>query len=181
MRFKVVFRYFLATLIFLISVVLIWTTLVKTYEVFTATQVQPKTTHLESTLDKEFRLVSNNQKPDQKIFITIPNQGYIFTISCEHYMTSLCTDLDNQHYFRQIKTLDLIHYRNHHYVQNISYQNTQSLENKSFHFNQKQIFEFYIADIEKLKYQLILLWFFSLFAIYVSTRILRNFPTFLNK
>ncbi|WP_111859878.1 hypothetical protein [Acinetobacter sp. CFCC 10889] len=181
MRFKIIFRYFFATLIFIVSALLIWTTVVKTYEAFTAHQVQAQFTHLASTTNKEFRLVSNNQKPDQKIFITIPNQGYIFTISCEHYMNSLCTDADNQHYFRQIKAIDLIHYRSHHYIQNISYQNTQSLENKHFHFDQQQITAFYAKDIESLKFQLILLWFFSLFAIYVCIRILRDFQTFLNK
>ncbi|MDM1756066.1 hypothetical protein HX127_00515 [Acinetobacter sp. 256-1] len=181
MRFKIIFRYFYAALIGIVSTLLIWTTLVKTYEAFTAHQVTPQYTHLASTPLKELRLVSNNQKPDEKIFITLPNQGYIFTISCEHYMNSLCTNADNQHYLRQIKTLDLVHYGKYHYIQNIKYQNTQNLETKSFHFDNQQIHQFYTTDIESLKFQLILLWFFSLFALYVCIRIVRDFQTFLNK
>lgn len=182
MRSKIVFRYFFATLIFLVSAILMWTTLVKSYEAWTAPKVQPQLTHLESTLNnKEFRLVSNNQKPDQKIFITVPNQGYIFTVSCEHYLNTLCKDQDNQHYFRLIKSLDLVHYQSHHYIQKIRYQNTQTLQNAEFAFTSQQINMFYAHDIKNMRYQLILLWFFSLFALYVSMRILRNFQAFLNK
>lgn len=181
MPLKIAFRYFFAFIIFLISLILIWTTSVKTAEVFTAHQVQPQSSQLKSTTAQEFRLVSNNQKPDQKVFITIPNQGYIVAVSCLHYMTSLCTDPNNQHQFRKINSIQIINYNAHQYIQNIDFTNTQTLQNETFHFTESEIAKFYAADIEKLKFQLIPLFFFSLFAMYVSIRILRNFKTFLNK
>lgn len=181
MPLKIVFRYFFAFVIFLVSLILIWTTSVKTVEVFNAPHVKATSTQLSSTSAQEFCLIGNNQKPDQKLFITIPNQGYVATISCIHYMDSLCTDQDNQHQFRKINSIKIINYKSNQYIQHIDFTNTQTLQKKSFDFTEQQIADFYTADTEKLKFQLIPLFFFSLFAIYVSVRILRNFKTFLNK
>ena len=181
MNVKITFRYIYAAIIFIISFMLLWTCIVKTQEFLQAQQVQPKKFSLSSNQTTEYRLLSNNQKPDQLLYVLIPNQGFIAKINCEHYLATLCTDQNNQTQFRRIDQIDLLAFKQHVYIQNIRYTNTQDLKPQSFQFTNPQIQAFYQVDIQQLKYQLFTLALFSLFALYVCFRMIRNFKSFLNK
>ena len=85
---KTVFRLCFATSIFLITLALVWTCIVKTLEIKNATQAlaQAQQFELKSTTAKPLVLVTNNQKPDESVFILVANQGFIAKMSCEHYV-----------------------------------------------------------------------------------------------
>lgn len=181
MNIKTSFRYIYATIIFIITIMLVWTCIVKTQDYFQAQHVQAKPFSLSSNEKTEYRLLSDNQKTKKLLYVIIPNQGFIAKINCEHYLTTLCTDQDNQTQFRKINQVDLLAFKQHVYIQNINYTHTQNTQRKSFNFTSEEIQSFYQADIETLKYQLFTLVLFSFFALYVCFRILRNFRSFLQK
>lgn len=181
MTLKMLFRCFYAFVLILITAMLIWTCVIKTLELTHIKNTADNVTTFASNTQTEYRLLSNNKKPDQKILITIPNQGYIAEINCEHYLNTLCTDADNQHPFRKINKITLQNYGNKSYIQDISYTNTQDMQQKSFQFKQVDIQSFRALDKTTLIHQIISLCLFALFAIYVCFRILKDFRRFLNK
>lgn len=181
MNVKTTFRYLYAVIILIITLMLVWTCIVKTQDYFQAKNIQAKAFSLSSNQQTEYRLLSDNQKTQKRLYVIIPNQGFIAKINCEHYLSTLCTDQDNQNQFRKINQIDLLAFKQHVYIQNIQYINTQNAQSKSFQFSQQQIQDFYQSDLETLKYQLFTLMLFSVFALYVCFRILRNFKSFLQK
>ncbi|OTG81041.1 hypothetical protein [Acinetobacter sp. ANC 4648] len=181
MNIKTVFRSFYAAIIFIITLILIWTSIVKAQEVLQANHVQPRSFSLQSNEKIEYRLSSQRSKSDQNIYVHIPNQGYIVKISCAHYLQDICTDVDNQNQSRKILNLDLVAYKHNVYIKNLKYINTETMQQKAIQYTEQQIRDFYNTDIQNLKYQLFSMVLFSLFALYVSFRVLRNFKSFLAK
>lgn len=180
---KTIFRLCLAACIFLITLALLWTCVVKTLEIRNATQemAQAKTFELRSTAEKPLVLVSNNQKPDEALFILVANQGFISKINCEHYAQELCTDADNQSHRRQIDHLLLKQIGAQHYIQRIQFHDSQTQKVSNFDYSDAELQAFFEQDVQQLKYTVFGIAIFALIALYVSFRILRNFKQFLHK
>lgn len=181
MNIKIIFRSGLAIVIVLISLMLLWTCVVKIKEILDAPSAQATTFQLKSDAQQQYRLVSHRDRPDQKIFITLPNQTSVMTIPCTHYLNNICTIQDDQQFFRVIQQIELQNFKNHIYIKNVSFTHSQTLNTRSIQYTDQQIHDFYLADIENLKYQVFSLILFTLFALYASFRILRNFKQFLHK
>ena len=160
---------------------LIWTCVVKTLEFTHSSNNPDHILTLSSNAQTEYRLLSNNQKPDEKLWIVIKNQGYIVTLNCQHYLKTLCTDQDNQHPFRKIDHVTLQRFNDKYYIQDITYTNTQNMQQNTVKFSVQDIQSFHQADLITLRNQIITLSLFALFALYVCFRILRDFRKFLNK
>ncbi|WP_086203021.1 hypothetical protein [Acinetobacter silvestris] len=165
----------------MITLILIWTSIVKAQEILHAQDVAPRFFNIQSNEKVEYRLSSHRAKPDQNIYVHIPNQGYIVKISCVHYLQDICTEADNQNQFRKILNMDLVAYKNNIYIKNLKYINTQNMQQKAIQYTDQQIHDFYHTDTQNLQYQLFSMVLFSLFAVYVSFRVLRNFKSFLTK
>ncbi|MGY5392218.1 hypothetical protein [Acinetobacter sp. NigerLNRRAM0016] len=180
---KTVFRLCFAASIFLITLALVWTCIVKTLEIKNATQAlsQAQQFELKSTAAKPLVLVTNNQKPDESVFILVANQGFIAKMSCEHYAQDLCTDAENQSHRRQIDVLGLKQIGQQHYIQHIQLHDSQTQKVSRFAYSDAQIQAFFQQDIQQLKYVVFGIAIFALIALYVSFRILRNFKQFLRK
>ena len=103
---KTIFRLCFASVIFLITLSLCFTCFAKIQEILQAEQHYQQATSipLKSTAGEQYVLVSNNQRPDNAIFILIAGNGYVAKINCEHY-SALCSDEDNQSHTRQIRFL----------------------------------------------------------------------------
>ena len=181
MKLKVLFRSFYALILVLISLMLIWTCIIKTVELLNTYNVKAKTTTLSSQPQIEYFLLSNNQKPDEKLFIVIPNQGYVTEVNCTHYLTTLCLDQDNQHQFRRVDAVTLQSYNSLNYIENITFTNTQNMQQSTLKFTAQDIQSFYKNDLAEWRNQIITLSLFAIFALYVCFRILKNFRQFLNK
>ena len=179
---KLIFRIFFAAVIFIITVALLLTCLSKAYEIFHAEQnfTQAKKVHLTSTAQQQLVLLSNNQKPDQSIYILIAQNGYIAKINCAQY-PNICLDEYNKQQTRQIQTLDLVHVGNFKYIQNVAFTDSRTQQAKHLNYPEHQIKQFYLEDVANLKYVVFGVGLFALAALYVSIRILRNFKSFLNK
>lgn len=180
---KTIFRLCFAVSIFLITLALVWTCVVKTLEIRNASQAlaQAKQFELKSTTAKPLVLVTNNQKPDEAVFILVANQGFIAKMSCEHYAQDLCTDADNQSHRRQIDFLDLKQIGQQYYIQHIQFHDSQTQKVSRFKYSDEQIQAFFQQDVQQLKYIVFGVGLFALIALYVSFRIIRNFKQFLQK
>lgn len=181
MTFKMLFRCFYAFVLILITAMLIWTCVVKTLEFTRSNTIPDQSSTFSSNNQIEYRLLSNNQKPDEKLWIVIKNQGYIAKLNCQHYLKTLCTDQDNQHPFRKIDHVTLQRFNDKYYIQDITYTNTQNMQQDTVKFSAQDIQSFHKADLIILRNQIITLSLFALFALYVCFRILRDFRKFLNK
>lgn len=181
MTFKMLFRCFYAFVLILITTMLIWTCVVKTLELTRSSNTPDHVSTFSSNTQTEYRLLSNNQKPDKKLWIVIKNQGYIAELNCEHYLKTLCTDQDNQHPFRRIDHVTVQRFNDKYYIQEMSYTNTQNMQQNTVKFSAQDIRSFHQADLITLRNQIITLSLFALFALYVCYRILRDFRKFLNK
>lgn len=180
---KTLFRLFFALVIFLITLALWLSVFSKSKEIFQADQLfqQAKQISLKSTSQEQLVLVSNNQPPDQTIYIVIAQNGYIAELPCEHYLKDICTDEYNQQHTRQIKQLDVLKVGQNQYIQQISYQDSRTQKQQQWFYSKQQIQQFYQADIDSLKYHIFSILLFALAALYVSIRILRNFKKFIHR
>lgn len=179
---KTIFRLFFAGIIFLITLALFLSVFSKTQEILQADQAfqQARQISLKSTPGKQLVLVSNNQRPDQAIYIVIAQNGYIAKLNCQHYLQDICTDEYNQSHTRQIRQLDLLKIGQQHYIQQVSYQDSLTRKQQQWSYSKPQIQQFYQADISDLKYHLFSMTLFALAALYVSIRIIRNFKKFIH-
>lgn len=180
---KTIFRLFFAGIIFLITLALFLSIFSKSKEILQADQAfqQAKQISLKSTAGKQLVLVSNNQRPDQAIYIVIAQNGYIAKLNCEHYLQDICTDEYNQSHTRQIQQLELLKIGQQFYIQQISYKNSLTQKQQPWSYSKQQIQQFYQADISDLKYHLFSMALFALAALYVSIRIIRNFKKFIHR
>ncbi|RZJ23923.1 MULTISPECIES: hypothetical protein [unclassified Acinetobacter] len=179
---KTIFRLFFAGIIFLITLALFLSIFSKSREILQADQAfqQAEQISLTSTPNKQLVLVSNNQRPDQAIYIVIAQNGYIAQLRCEHYLNDICTDEYNQSHTRQIQQLELLKIGQYQYIQQVSYQDSRTQKRQQWSYSKQQIQQFYQADISDLKYSLFSMALFALAALYVSIRIIRNFKKFIN-
>lgn len=180
---KTVFRLFLATLIFLITLALMFTCAVKIQDIIQADKnfSQKQSFSLKSTQQEQFVLVSNNQNPDNALFVLIANNGYLAKISCAHHEADLCVDDYNKSHTRQISQANLVKAGQWFYIQDVAYRDSRSGKTAEFHYSDAQIQQFYQDDVSALKYTVFGIGLFTAIALYVSSRILRNFRRFLIK
>lgn len=180
---KTIFRLFFATVIFLITFALFFSSYTKIKEIFQADQAfqHAKLISLKSTPQEQLVLVSNNKHPDKSIYILIANNGYIAKVRCEHYLQDICTDINNQSHTRQIIQVDLLNIQQQHYIQHIQYRDSLTQKQQQWTYSKEQIQQFYQVDITSLKYNVFSMILFALAALYVSIRIIRNFKTFLSR
>ncbi len=179
---KTIFRLFFAGIIFLITLTLFLSIFSKSREIIKADQAFQYATQisLKSTPDKQLVLVSNNQRPDQAIYIVIAQNGYITKLNCQHYLQDICTDEYNQSHTRQIQQLELLKIGQQFYIQQINYKNSLTQKQQQWSYSKPQIEQFYQTDISDLKYHLFSMALFALAALYVSIRIIRNFKQFIH-
>ena len=133
-----------------------------------------------SSAKAQYVLVSNNQRPDNALFILIAGNGYVAKISCEHY-AALCTDDYNQSHTRQIQNVNLVKVRNYFYIENIQFQDSRTGQITKLSYSINELKQFYNNDISNLKYILFAISLFALAALFVSIKILKNFSRFLEK
>lgn len=179
---KLIFRICFAAVIFIVTIALILTCLSKSNEILQAKQTfaQAEKVHLQSSVQEQLVLLSNNQKPDEAVYIALAQKGYLAKSSCAHY-PEICLDQYNQQQTRQIQSIDLVHAGNFHYIQHVDYTDSRTQQRQTLHYSSEQIQQFYEADISNLKYVVFGVGLFALAALYVSIRILRNFKKFINK
>ncbi|GAA5557315.1 hypothetical protein Asch01_02038 [Acinetobacter schindleri] len=179
---KLVFRLFLATVIFLVTLALCFTCFAKIQEIMQAEQhyQQGKSLSLTSSPDQQYVLLSNNQKPDHAIFVLIAGNGYISKSSCTHY-TVLCSDDFNQSHTRQIDQVKLFKAGEFSYIQQVKYKDSRTGQVSEFSYSANEIQQFYQQDIAGLKYVVFGISLFALAALFVSFKLIRNFRRFLNK
>lgn len=179
---KLIFRACFAAVIFTVTAALLLTCFSKAYEIAQAQQnfAQAKKTHLQSTAQEQLVLLSNNQKPDQAVYVAIAQNGYIAKAACQHY-PEICLDEYNQQQTRQVQNIDLIKAGNFHYIQNVQYTDSRTQRSQRLSYTPEQIQQFYLQDVADLKYVVFGVGLFALAALFVSFRILRNFKKFLNK
>ncbi len=179
---KTIFRLCFASVIFLITLSLCFTCFAKIQEILQAEQHYQQATSipLKSTAGEQYVLVSNNQRPDNAIFILIAGNGYMAKINCEHY-SALCSDEDNQSHTRQIQTVDLIKAGNLFYIEKIQFRDSRTGKATALEYNKQEIQQFYQNDMSNLKYTVFAIALFALAALFVSIKILRNFRRFLHK
>ncbi|TSH77793.1 hypothetical protein E2K73_03305 [Acinetobacter sp. RF15A] len=179
---KIIFRLCFAAVIFIVTLSLVLTCFIKVRDIMNAEQHYQQATPLSLKSDPhtQYVLLSNNQKPDNTIFILIAGNGYIAKISCDHY-PALCTDDYNQSHTRQIQTIDLIKAGNFFYIKNIQYRESRSGQVSHFNYSPQELQQFYKNDIYHLKFIVVVVALFALAALFVSLKILRNFRQFLNK
>jgi hypothetical protein len=163
---KTVFRLCLTSIIFLITE--------KNFS-------QKQSFTLKSTPQEQFVLVSNNQNPDNAVFVLIATYGYVAKISCKHHLTDLCNDQYNKSHTRQISQAHVIKAGQWFYIQNVAYRDNHTGKTKEFKYSDMQIQQFYQDDVSMLKYTVFGIGLFSAIALYVSSRILRNFRRFITK
>jgi hypothetical protein len=180
---KTVFRLCLATLIFLITLALMFTCAVKIQDILNAEKnfSQKQSFILKSNDKQQFVLVSNNQNPDNALFILIANNGYLAKVSCEHHVTDLCVDAYNKSHTRQINQANVVKAGQWFYIQDVAYRDSRSGKTAEFHYSDAQIQQFYQDDVSALKYTVFGIGLFTAIALYVSSRILRHFRRFLTK
>ena len=77
--------------------------------------------------------------------------------------------------------MTLQRFNDKYYIQDITYTNTQNMQQDTVKFSAQDIQSFHKADLIVLRNQIITLSLFTLFALYVCFRILRDFRKFLNK
>ena len=179
---KLIYRLFFAAVIFVITLSLLMTCVSKINDIIHADEKyqQAQTLSLTSSAKEQFVLVSNNQKPDNALFVLIAGNGYIAKSSCEHY-TKLCSNDDNQTHSRQINTVDLIKIGQSSYIQHVNYVDTRTGQTSDFTFSEKEIQQFYQNDIHNLKYVVFGVGLFALAALFISFKILKNFRRFIGK
>jgi len=179
---KLVFRLFLATVIFLVTLALCFTCFAKIQEIMQAEQYyqQGKSFNLTTSPDQQYVLLSNNQKPDHAIFVLIAGNGYISKSSCTHY-TALCSDDFNQSHTRQIDQVKLFKAGQFSYIQQVKYKDSRTGQVSEFSYSANEIQQFYQQDIAGLKYVVFGISLFALAALFVSFKLIRNFQRFLNK
>lgn len=177
-----VFRLFFATVIFVVTLSLFATCFAKLYEILKADENYAQAQHISliSNKQEQFVLVSNNQKPDNAIFVLIAGNGYIAKISCDHY-TKLCSDDDNTSHTRQIQSINLFKAGQHTYIKNVSFVDSRTQQQTEVEFSTNEIQQFYKNDISNLKYVIFGIGLFALAALYVSLKILKNFRRFIGK
>lgn len=180
---KTVFRICLASIIFFITAALVFTLAVKIQDIVQADEnfSKKQSFSLTSSEKEQFVLVSNNQNPDNAIFIVIANNGYLAKINCDHYSTDICIDDYNKSHTRQISQAKLVKAGQWFYIQNVAYRDSRSGKTAEFNYNDAQIQQFYKNDVSGLKYTIFGIGLFSAIAVYVSIRILRDFRRFLVK
>lgn len=179
---KTIFRLCFASVIFLVTLSLCFTSFAKIQEILQAEQHYQQATSipLKSTASEQYVLVSNNQRPDNAIFILIAGNGYVAKINCEHYST-LCSDDYNQSHTRQIQNIDLIKAGNLFYIEKIQFRDSRASKETTLKYSKQDIQQFYQNDISNLKYTVFAITLFALAALFVSIKILRNFRRFLYK
>ena len=179
---KTVFRFCFACVIFIVTLALFLTCFAKFQEILQADQQykQARTIALTSDANKQFVLVSNNQNPDNAIFIQVAGQGYVAKIRCEHYPL-LCKDEMNQSHTRQIQQVELLKVGSHWYIQQLSYKDSRTQKADHFEFSPTDVQQFYKNNINHLKYVIFGIALFALAALFVSVKIIRNFRRFLTK
>lgn len=179
---KTVFRICFAGVIFIVTFALFLTCFAKFQEILHADReyANAQTVQLKSEADKKFVLVSNNQNPDNAIFLQLAGQGYIAKIKCQHYAL-LCTDEMNQSHTRQIQDIELLKVGTHWYIQNVTYRDSRTLQQQQFEYTPAEVKQFYDNDISHLKYVIFGVALFAFAALFVSVKIIKNFRRFLNK
>ena len=180
---KTIFRIFFACVIFLITAALFLTVFTKSYEYYFANNTfsDKKNIQHSSTVSEQLVLVSNNQKPDESIYLVVANNGYIAKFSCQHYTKDICIDDYNQSHTRQIQNIDITQIGNYKYISQVSYIDSKNSNKSQLKFSDDQIKQFYKNDVEDLKYTIFVIFLFAIAALYVSIRIIRNFKTFIHK
>lgn len=179
---KTVFRICFATVIFMVTLALFLTCFAKFQEILQADHeyTNAQTIHLKSDAKNQFVLVSNNQNPDNAIFLHLAGQGYVAKIKCEHYK-ALCTDEMNQSHTRQIQNIDLLKVGTHWYIQKVLYRDSRTQKQQQFEYSSAELKQFYDNDIRNLKYVIFGVALFAFAALFVSIKIIKNFRRFLNK
>lgn len=178
---KTIFRLVLAASVLLVTLSLCFTFIVKLQQIITASErlADAEQHHLRSTAERPLVLLSNNQKPDEKLWVTIAQKGYLAQMSCQHYAEDLCVDRYNQKHTRQIQDVSLLHVNQLWYIQNVSYRDSLTQQVSKFEYTAAQIQQFYQNDISELKYRLFAIGLFALAALFASFKLLRNFKQFL--
>lgn len=179
---KTIFRMCFATVIFIITISLVWTCISKLNEIRLADQSfqNAQTIHLVSTVKEQLVLISNNQKPDPAVYIAIAQNGYIAKMSCTHY-PNICTEQYNQQQTRLIQQVDLLKVGHNFYINQVKYTDSRTQQSQQLKYDQLQIQQAYQQDVSNLKYTVFGIGLFASAAVFVSFRILRNFKKFLNK
>jgi hypothetical protein len=182
-KVKTVFRLFFALLIFILTLALFLSVFSKGKDIFSAEQSfqQAKLISLKSTSNKQLVLVSNNQRPDQAIFILIAHNGFIRKLNCTHYLKDICTDEYNQLHTRQVSQIDLFKVGQYFYIQQLNYQDSRTQKQQHLQYSKAQIQQFYQHDISNLKDIVFSVLLFAFAALFVSIKIIRNFKTFLSR
>ena len=177
-----VFRLFFAAVIFIVTLSLFVTCFAKFYEILQADENYAQAQHISliSNEKEQFVLVSNNQKPDNAIYVLIAGNGYVAKVSCDHY-AKLCSDDDNTSHTRQIQSINLFKAGQHTYIKNVSYTDSRTAQKSQLEFSPNEIEQFYKNDISNLKYVIFGVGLFALAALYVSVKILKNFRRFIGK
>jgi hypothetical protein len=179
---KIVFRTCFAAVIFIVTFALFLTCFAKFQEILQADHeyTNAQTVNLKSDTKNQFVLVSNNQSPDNALFLHLAGQGYVAKIKCDHY-SALCTDEINQSHTRQVQNIDLLKVGTHWYIQKVDYRDSRTQQKQQFEYSLAEIKQFYDNDISNLKYVIFGIALFALAALFVSIKIIKNFRRFLNK
>lgn len=179
---KTIFRFCFALVIFMVTLSLCITCVSKIQEIMHADQAyqQAKSFRLVSTPEQQYVLVSDNQKPNNAVFVLIAGNGYISKTSCEHY-AKLCSDEINQSHTRQIENIHLFRVAHHTYIEQVQWRDSRTGQVTQLEYSKNEIQQFYQNDISNLKYTVFGIALFTLAALYVSVKLLRNFRRFLTK
>lgn len=174
---------FFALIIFLTTFALLLTCFAKSKEILNADQAfaAAESFKMNSSPDQTLLLLSNNQAPDDQIYLHIAHQGNIAKLSCAHYLNDICVGDYNQQHTRQIQSIELFKVGQLNYIQQVTYRDTRTQQIKTLRYSTTQIQQFYRSDVSNLKYVVFGVFLFVLIALYVSLRIARNFKQFLNR
>jgi hypothetical protein len=180
---KTVFRYCFALVILLITAALVLTCATKTYEFFTADQYlkSQSSKKFESSEKEQFVLVSNNQKPDNSLYVVIANNGYLVKLNCDHYKSDLCVDEYNKTHTRLISDITMTKIGNYNYISNVNFKDSRTQKTSNYSYSAQSIEQFYKADISNLKFTILGIALFAFAALFVSFRIMKNFKKFVSK
>ncbi|WP_228258817.1 hypothetical protein [Acinetobacter ihumii] len=180
---KKIFRFSVALCIFVITAALVMTCLVKTQEILHADRdyQDRKVLDYQTDHDRQYILVSNNQKPDQAALVVLKDHGYVAKVACVHYQKTICIDDYNLFSTRYIQQVSLQAIGSHLYFRTIQWNDIKTSQLTSLSWSEQDIQQFYQNDITNLKYILGALILFSMIGIYVCYRLIRNFKQFLER
>ena len=181
MSVKTVFRCFYASILSLITLALLWTCMVKSYDLFFNQDSKVHVIQIATDQKHHYQLVHNQDKNNPQLFIVFNDQSYLAKISCQHYQDNLCKKDGVGKEFRQVLHADLQQIKQNTYIKNLTYLNTQTQQKFSYSFTDADLQQFYQSDLKTARNQLITLAIFAVFALFVCFRIFRNFKKFLHQ